>query len=130
MVGSPPTGRRGGRRIGMRLWLGAAFAGVPIITAFDGYLFVDDSSGEKLQELSSDGAVGRANSVADQIQRGEQTPSESRDAANTETVQVGAVNRRGGPGASEAAPPGDLRTMPRAGDAAVAAREGRNYRGA
>lgn len=113
----------------MRLWLGAAFAGVTVITAFLVYIFVDDSSGQTLQDFSADAAVGRANSIADQIQRGEQTPSEILDQANTETYQVWAVNRRGGPFAVEAVPPADLRDVERAGEAVEAAQQGRRYRG-
>ena len=112
----------------MRLWLGAAFAGVTVITAFAVYIFVDDSSGETLQDLSSEVAVGRASSIADQIQQGEQTPSVILNEANTETFQVWAVNRNGKPFAIDAIPPADLRTVEQAGDAVAAAQQGRRYR--
>lgn len=113
----------------MRLWLGAAFAGVTVITAFAVYIFVDDSSGQTLQDFSADVAVGRANSLADQIQQGEQTPSEILNSANSETFQVWAIDRRGGPFAVEAIPPADLRTVEQAGNAVTAAQQGRRYRG-
>jgi signal transduction histidine kinase len=112
----------------MRVWLGAAFAGVTLVTALAVYIFVDDSSGETLQGFSADVAVGRANSLADQIQQGDQTPSEILNAANTSTFQVWAVNRKGGPFALEAVPPADLRTIEQAGDAVAAAQQGRRYR--
>ena len=112
----------------MRLWLGAAFAGVTLITALAVYVLVDDDSGETLQDFSADVAVGRANSIADQILQREATPSEILNAANTETFQVWAVDRKGGPFAIEAVPPADLRNIPQAGDAVSTARSGRPYR--
>ena len=65
-----PASARGGergRRIPMRLWLGAAFAGVSLITAASVYVFVDDSSGRTLQSESADLAVGKTSSLADDL---------------------------------------------------------------
>src|SRR3954465_14651089 len=129
MATLPSTGSRGGRRIGMRLWLGAAFAGVPLVPALAVYICADDSSGETLQDFSADVAVGRANSLADTIQQGEETPSQILNDANSDTFQVWAVNRNGKPFATEAVPPADLRTVENAGDAVAAAQQGRRYRG-
>ena len=55
----------------MRLWLGAAFAGVSLITAAAVYLFVDDSSGRTLQSESADLAVGKTSSLADSLEKGD-----------------------------------------------------------
>jgi two-component system, OmpR family, phosphate regulon sensor histidine kinase PhoR len=118
-----------GRRIGMRLWLGAAFAGVTLITAFAVYIFVDDSSGRTLQSESADLAVGRTTSVADAI--GEAPKGGAAmilDDANTETFQVWAIDRKGGPFAPVASPPADLRQVEQAGEAAQAGRAGRRFR--
>ena len=118
-----------GRRVGMRVWLGAAFAGVTLITAFAVYIFVDDSSGRTLQSESGDLAVGRTTGLADQVadaDKGE--AARILDDANTETFQVWAINRRGGPFAPLATPPADLRRIEQAGDAGVAGRAGRRFR--
>jgi signal transduction histidine kinase len=119
-----------GRRIGMRVWLGAAFAGVTLITAFAVYIFVDDSSGRTLQSESGDLAVGRTTSVADVIGEAPKggTAAEVLDASNTETFQVWAIDRNGGPFAPNATPPADLREIEQAGDAAQAGRLGRRFR--
>jgi two-component system, OmpR family, phosphate regulon sensor histidine kinase PhoR len=127
--GRPSTGLLSGRRIGMRLWLGAAFAGVTLVTAFAVYIFVDDSSGRTLQSESADLAVGRTASVADAL--GEAPKNGAApvlDDANTETFQVWALNRHGMPFAPRATPPADLRRIDQAGEAVRAAREGRRFR--
>ncbi len=113
----------------MRLWLGAAFAGVTLVTALAVYVFVDDDSAQTLQDFSADVAVGRANSIADQIQQGEETPSTILNDANSDAFQVWAINRKGGPFAIDAIPPQDLRAVEQAGDAVAAAQQGRRYRG-
>jgi signal transduction histidine kinase len=126
-----PRGGIAGRRIPMRLWLGAAFAGVTMITAFAVYIFVDDSSGRTLQSESSDLAVGRTQSVADALEQAQTEPGEASsilDEANTDTFEVWAINRDGGPFAPYATPPRDLRSVPGAGEASAAARAGRRYR--
>jgi two-component system, OmpR family, phosphate regulon sensor histidine kinase PhoR len=51
----------------MRLWLGAAFAAVGVITAASVYLFVSDSSERVLAQRSTELAVGRTARVADRI---------------------------------------------------------------
>ena len=118
-----------GRRVGMRIWLGAAFAGVTLITAFAVYIFVDDSSGRTLQSESGDLAVGRTTSVADQVAEAEKgEAARILDDANTETFQVWAINRRGGAFAPLANPPADLRTVEQGGQAGEAGRAGRRFR--
>jgi two-component system, OmpR family, phosphate regulon sensor histidine kinase PhoR len=115
----------------MRLWLGAAFAGVTVITAFAVYIFVDDSSGRTLQSESTDLAVGRTTNVADALggaSKKEGGASRILDEANTETFQVWAINRKGGPFAPGATPPTDLRTIDQAGEAAQAGRAGGRFR--
>jgi two-component system, OmpR family, phosphate regulon sensor histidine kinase PhoR len=118
-----------GRRVGMRVWLGAAFAGVTLITAFAVYIFVDDSSGRTLQSEAGDLAVGRTTAIADDLGEAEKGEAwEILDEANTETFQVWAINRRGGPFAPMANPPFDLRTIEQAGEAAEQGRVGRRFR--
>ena len=51
----------------MRLWLGAAFAGVGLITAVAVYLFVSDSTEKVLSDRSTELAVGRTIRLADRI---------------------------------------------------------------
>jgi two-component system, OmpR family, phosphate regulon sensor histidine kinase PhoR len=131
MATTKARGGVGGRRIPMRLWLGAAFATVTVITAFAVYIFVDDSSGRTLQSESSDLAVGRTTSVADALEQARMQPAEEArilDEANTDNFEVWAINRKGGPFAPSATPPRDLRTVQGAGDASAAARAGRRYR--
>ena len=87
----------------MRLWLGAAFAGVTVITALAVYVFVDDSSGRTLQTESADLAVGKASNIATQLENAKENQAgEILNEANTETFQVWAVNRKGRPFALEA----------------------------
>lgn len=113
----------------MRLWLGAAFAGVTLITAFAVYIFVDDSSGRTLRTESADLAVGRTSSVADALGAAPKNGAAMiLNDSNTETFQVWAINRRGKPFAPLATPPVDLRTISQAGEAARAARAGRRFR--
>jgi len=82
----------------MRLWLGAAFALVSLITAASVYVFVDDSSGRTLQSESADLAVGKTASLADDLGR-----SDKFHAANvltmgdTTTFKAWALNRHGRP---------------------------------
>jgi signal transduction histidine kinase len=51
----------------MRLWLGAAFAAVGVVTAVCVYLFVSDSSEHVLSDRSSALAVGRTIGLADRV---------------------------------------------------------------
>jgi two-component system, OmpR family, sensor histidine kinase VicK len=60
----------------MRLWLGAAFAGVGLITAASVYLFVSDSTERVLSDRSTELAVGRTISLADRIGDAEGDPSD------------------------------------------------------
>ena len=55
------------RRIGMRLWLGVAFAAVGLITAAAVYLLVRDSSGKSLTQSSAELAVGRTIRLTDSV---------------------------------------------------------------
>ena len=51
----------------MRLWLGAAFAAVGLITAAAVYLLVRDSSGKSLTQSSAELAVGRTVRLTDSV---------------------------------------------------------------
>ncbi len=82
----------------MRLWLGAAFAGVSLITAASVYVFVDDSSGRTLQSESADLAVGKTSSLADDLAKADKLHAANVLAqANTSTFEAWAVNRHGNP---------------------------------
>src|SRR3954452_15240876 len=91
---------RGGRnrRIPMRLWLGAAFALVSLITAASVYVFVDDSSGRTLQSESADLAVGKTASLADDLVRVDKLHAANVLAqANSATFNAWALSRHGHP---------------------------------
>jgi signal transduction histidine kinase len=82
----------------MRLWLGAAFALVSLITAASVYVFVDDSSGRTLQSESADLAVGKTASLADDLGRVDKLHAANVLAqANTATLDAWALNRHGRP---------------------------------
>jgi signal transduction histidine kinase len=82
----------------MRLWLGAAFAGVSLITAASVYVFVDDSSGRTLQSQSADLAVGKTSSLADNLGKVDKLHAANVLAlANTGNFEAWAVNRHGHP---------------------------------
>jgi len=53
--------------VGMRLWLGAAFALVGAITAVTVYQFVRNSNESVLTERATEIAVGRTIDLADQV---------------------------------------------------------------
>ena len=118
-----------GRRVGMRLWLGAAFGLVTLITAASVYVFVNDSSGRTLQSQSADLAVGKVSSIADQLAS---VPAEDRalilDEAQSDTFRVWAVDRKVGPFASDAKEPGDIAAVEDAQPAISSGLGGRRYR--
>jgi two-component system phosphate regulon sensor histidine kinase PhoR len=82
----------------MRLWLGAAFALVSLITAAAVYVFVDDSSGRTLQSESADLAVGKTASLADDLGRVDKFHAANVLAqADSATFTAWALNRHGHP---------------------------------
>ena len=82
----------------MRLWLGAAFALVSLITAASVYVFVDDSSGRTLQSESADLAVGKTASLADDLGRSDKFHAANvLTMADTTTFKAWALNRHGRP---------------------------------
>ena len=82
----------------MRLWLGAAFALVSLITAASVYVFVDDSSGRTLQSESADLAVGKTSGLADDLGSVDKLHAANVLAqANTRTLKAWALNRHGHP---------------------------------
>jgi two-component system phosphate regulon sensor histidine kinase PhoR len=112
----------------MRLWLGAAFAGVTLITAASVYVFVNDSSGRTLQSQAADLAVGRTSSVADflaKANKGEAAPLLA--SANTDTFETWAVSRQGEPFAPQPAFD-QLGTIEQSGAAVQTALTGRRYK--
>src|SRR3954447_24934152 len=123
-----PRGGERGRRIPMRLWLGAAFALVSLITAASVYVFVDDSSGRTLQSQSADLAVGRTSSLADELGKVDKLHAASVLAlANTSNFEAWAVNRNGNalaPGQDLAA----LAAVPNKGEAVRVALGNRRYK--
>jgi two-component system, OmpR family, phosphate regulon sensor histidine kinase PhoR len=117
-----------GRRIPMRLWLGAAFAMVSLITAASVYVFVDDSSGRTLQSESADLAVGKTASLADDLGRVDKLHAANvLTQANTATFTAWGLNRHGHPFA-----PGQdfmpLDAVQQRPDAFRSALDGRRYR--
>lgn len=112
----------------MRLWLGASFAMVSLITAASVYVFVDDSSGRTLQSESADLAAGKTSSLADDLAKVDKFHAATVLAqANSGTFEAWAVNRHGNPFA-----PGQnlaaLAGVPQNGDAIRAALANRSYR--
>jgi signal transduction histidine kinase len=82
----------------MRLWLGAAFAGVSLITAASVYVFVDDSSGRTLQSESADLAVGKTSTLADDLSKVDKLHAANVLAtSNTSNFEAWALNRHGNP---------------------------------
>jgi two-component system phosphate regulon sensor histidine kinase PhoR len=63
-------GIRPRRRLGVRLWLGLAFAGVGVLTALSVYLFVSDRTGEAISERETEIAVGRAERLGNRLHVG------------------------------------------------------------
>jgi two-component system phosphate regulon sensor histidine kinase PhoR len=55
------------RRVGVRLWLGLAFAGVGVITALSVYLFVSDRTGKAISERETAIAVGRTQRLGQRL---------------------------------------------------------------
>jgi two-component system, OmpR family, phosphate regulon sensor histidine kinase PhoR len=112
----------------MRLWLGAAFALVSLITAAAVYVFVDDSSGRTLQSESEDLAVGKTASLADDLGRVDKLHAANVLAqADTTTFTAWALNRHGhpfAPGQSFAS----LDTLPQRPEALHVALDGRRYK--
>jgi two-component system phosphate regulon sensor histidine kinase PhoR len=117
-----------GRRVPMRLWLGAAFALVSLITAASVYVFVDDSSGRTLQSESADLAAGKTSSVANDLSRVDKLHAANVLAqANSDTFEAWAMNRHGNP----FAPGQDLAALERlqqGNEATRAALANRTYR--
>src|SRR6266513_2239204 len=96
MADASVRGGERGRRVPMRLWLGASFALVSLITAASVYVFVDDSSGRTLQSESADLAAGKTSSLADDLAKVDKLHAANVLAqANSETFEAWAVNRHG-----------------------------------
>jgi signal transduction histidine kinase len=112
----------------MRLWLGAAFGLVSLITAASVYVFVDDSSGRTLQSESADLAAGKTSSLADDLAEVDKLRAAHLLAqANSETFEAWALNRHGNP----FSPGQDLAALGRVqlrGEAIQAALANRSYR--
>ena len=90
----------------MRLWLGAAFALVSLITAASVYVFVDDSSGRTLQSESADLAVGKTSGLADDLGSVDKLHAANVLAqVNSRTFKAWALNRHGHPLAPGQDPP-------------------------
>jgi len=112
----------------MRLWLGAAFAGVSLITAASVYVFVDDSSGRTLQSQSADLAVGKTSSLADDLGKVDKLHAANvLVLANSGNFEAWALNRHGNafaPGQNLAG----LGAVPEKSEALRVALDNRRYR--
>jgi two-component system phosphate regulon sensor histidine kinase PhoR len=112
----------------MRLWLGAAFAGVTVITAASVYVFVNDSSGRTLESQAGDLAVGRTSSLADALAEADKGEADDILAeANTDNFEAWAVNRHGEPFAPQANFD-ELAAVEQGGVATQTALTGRRYK--
>jgi len=112
----------------MRLWLGAAFAGVTLITAASVYVFVNDSSGRTLQSQAGDLAVGRTSSLADALAKaGKGEAADILAEANTDAFEAWAVSRHGEPFAPQANFD-ELAGIEQSGAAVQTALTGRRYK--
>jgi signal transduction histidine kinase len=112
----------------MRLWLGAAFAGVTVITAASVYVFVNDSSGRTLESQAGDLAVGRTSSLADALAEADKGEADDILAeANTDNFEAWAVNRHGEPFAPQANFD-ELAAIEQSGVAIQTALTGRRYK--
>lgn len=121
------SGPVAGRRVSMRVWLGAAFAAVTVITALSVYVFVNDSSGRTLESESTNLAVGRTANLADQLTDADKAQAaEILAEANSENFEVWAVNRHGNPYAPQPDFDG-LSQVLRAADAVQTAQGGRRF---
>ena len=112
----------------MRLWLGAAFALVSLITAASVYVFVDDSTGRTLQSESADLAAGKTSKLAADLAKVDKPRAANLLVqADSDTFKAWAVNRHGNPFA-----PGQelaaLQTIEQRGEAIRAALANRTYR--
>ncbi len=112
----------------MRLWLGAAFAAVTLITAAAVYLFVDDSSGRTFEGEAANLAIGRTARLADQLaDLNDFETARLLNEANSETYEVWGVDRQGGPLAEQALAPSDVSQVETAPEAIDSALSGRRF---
>src|SRR5258705_10958515 len=63
-------------RIGMRLWLGASFAALGLITAGIVYFFVSNSSEQVLSDRATELAIGRTTHLPDQVTTAGRDPTD------------------------------------------------------
>ncbi|MEK6278353.1 MAG: ATP-binding protein [Actinomycetota bacterium] len=78
----------------MRLWLGAAFAAVGVITAGTVFRFVNDSSEKVISDRSTELAVGRTIQLADSLSSAK-SPAEVLKAATDQGFEAWFFNRDG-----------------------------------
>ncbi|HZA90188.1 MAG TPA: ATP-binding protein [Solirubrobacterales bacterium] len=113
------------RRVGVRLWLGLAFAGVGIITGTSVYAFVSGSSEESARESSVEIAVGRTVRVADELGEFKRGASEAVLEDNrSEDFVAWAFDRRGRVITPQVVLGSDLAQLKRRGEAIRAALRG------
>src|ERR687892_1093078 len=113
------------RRVGVRLWLGLAFAGVGIITGTSVYAFVSGSSEESARESSVEIAVGRTVRVADELGEFKRGASEAVLEDNrSEDFVAWAFDRKGRAITPQVVLGSDLAQVKRRGEAIRAALRG------
>lgn len=117
------------RHIGMRIWLGSAFALVGLITAAAVYLLVRDSSGRTLTQSSGELAVGRTVRLTDSV--AVRLPHDAEMAVSitrTDGFQAWVVGRRGKVLSADPTPNGMLLSeVPRSPAAIDQALRGRRF---
>ena len=112
----------------MRLWLGAAFAGVSLITAASVYVFVDDSSDRTLSSEATVLALGRTLNLADNLddsRPGQAAAARLVNEATSDTYKVYVLDERRRPIAPSSAAP--LRQVDGFKEAIVTALSGRRF---
>jgi two-component system, OmpR family, phosphate regulon sensor histidine kinase PhoR len=113
------------RRVGVRLWLGLAFAGVGIITGASVYAFVSRSSEESASERSVEITVGRTVRLADELGEFDRGASESLlEDTRSEDFVAWVFDRMGRLISSQAVLDVDLADVKARGDAVRAALRG------
>jgi signal transduction histidine kinase/HAMP domain-containing protein len=110
----------------MRIWLGAAFAAVGVVTAACVYLFVSDSSEHVISDRSTELAVGRTVTLADSVGQARRDPRDLIAGAQAPGFKAWFFDARGKLVAP--APPGPaLKSIPNHGAAVRRALAGERY---
>jgi signal transduction histidine kinase/HAMP domain-containing protein len=114
-------------RVSVRVWLGAAFAAVGVLTAGAVYLFVSDSSERVISDRSAELAVGRTTGLADRLGISPADPSRVIANATDASFKAWYYDRRGRLIAPDDPLDGTLLRIPRRRTAVAQALAGGRY---